>query len=460
MKFPPSSVALAIFLLAGCTTYRSKPLDRSAVDAALQGPAIESVKIEASRLSHPILAPVVIDGSNGYSPDEIAVMAVLLSRDLRALRDQQGVADAQVLQAGILPNPQLGYSVDRPHGVYDPPAVAGKSLGLSWDLTSLLTHRDAVAAARAQSKSLNLSIAWAEWQTAQDARLRAFRILSLEERLPLAREAEAELAGVVSAIQKALEGGQKTGADLTAATDAWTQAQDARFDLENQLTSDKAALNLELGQPEGESVRLKPAGAFPLLSADVAAEGGSLLQGLEDRRLDLVALRYGYDSQEATLRAAVLAQFPKIGLSVTKANDTTPIYTRGGGVTVDLPVFDRNQGQVAIGKATRQQLFDEYVARVAEARSKVGEVLASLAIARAQLAAADASILDLQRVADACDAALKTGNSDILTCSGARAALATRQMDRSRIRQSVLELGVALEIATGRALLNQSLTHS
>ena len=459
MKFSPSSVVWAACLVAGCATYRPEPLDRSAVDAALKGPPIESVKVEAARIRHPLLAPVVIDGSNGYSPDEIAVMAVLLSRDLRAMRDQLEVADAQVLQAGILPNPQLGYTLDRPHGTYNPPVVNGASLGLSWDVTSLLTHRDAVAAAKAQSKSLNLSVAWAEWQTAQDARLRAFRILSLEERLPLARETESQLADVASAMQKAVGSGQKTGVDLTAATDAWTQAQNARFDLEKQLTSERAALDLELGQPEGAVVRLRTAEAFPKLSSDAAA-AGSLLQGLEERRLDLVALRYGYDSQEASLRAAVLAQFPKIGLNINRANDTTPISTRGAGVTIDLPIFDRNQGQVAIGRATRQQLFDEYVARVAEARSQVGTILANLAIIRSQSSAVDASISDLQRVADACEAALRTGDSDILSCSAARAALAGREMERSRIRQEMLELGVALEIATGRALLNQYPTHS
>jgi hypothetical protein len=90
----------------------------------------------------------------------------------------------------------------------------------------------------------------------------------------------------------------------------------------------------------------------------------------------------------------------------------------------------------------------------------VGTILANLAIIRSQSSAVDASISDLQRVADACEAALRTGDSDILSCSAARAALAGREMERSRIRQEMLELGVALEIATGRALLNQYPTHS
>src|ERR1019366_1575411 len=183
------ALALAATLAAagsGCSTYEANPVDAASVDRALRQPAMDSVRVEASRIRHPLVAPMVIDGRGGFTPDEVAVMVVVVSPGLRALRDQRGVAQAQVVQAGILPNPQLGYSVDRPHGSYDPAVVEAKALGLSWEVTSLLTHRDQVAAANAEARSVDLSIAWQEWQTAQDARLRAFRILSLERRLSLA----------------------------------------------------------------------------------------------------------------------------------------------------------------------------------------------------------------------------------------------------------------------------------
>ena len=184
---------------------------------------------------------------------------------------------------------------------------------------------------------------------------------------------------------KAVALGLRTTPDLTAAAEAWSQAQNARFGLEQQSASERAALNLGLGMAPADVVPLRyPApDSSPASGPAPTAEG--LLLGLEERRLDLIALRLGYESQEASLHAAIIAQFPKIGLSVNKANDTTPIYTRGLGVTVDLPIFDRNQGPIAAGRATRQQLFDEYVARVAEARSQVGQALANLAIVKAQL---------------------------------------------------------------------------
>ncbi len=440
----------------GCSTYEAKPIDRASVDKALEAAPLESIKVEAARIKHPLLAPVVIDGGGGFTPEEIAVMVVIVSPDLRALRDQRGVAEAQVLQAGILPNPQLGYSVDRPRGAYDPAVVAAKSLGLTWEVTSLLAHHDRVAAARAGAKSVDLSIAWQEWQAAQDARLRAYRILSLQRRLPLARSVEELLADTVELSRKAVSRGLRTTSDLTTATDAWTQAQNTRFDLEQQLSSERAALNLSLAMPPATVVALKAPPRAGFSGAATPADAAALSDGLEERRLDLIALRLGYESQESSLRAAVLAQFPRIGLGLNKTNDTTPIYTRGAAVTVDLPLFDRNQGQVAVGKATRQQLFDEYVARVAEARSQVSQALVGLSVVNAQLSTVASSLPDLRRLVAANEEAGRSRNADELAYRDAKAALAGRLMEQDLLEQQRAELEVALEIATGRPSLNTS----
>src|ERR1022692_2259113 len=468
MRFAPGStsmkgqapillVASAFVLIgSGCSTYRSKPLDHASVDRALVPPAMDSVRVAAAQIRHPLLAPIVIDGRGGYTPNEIAAMVVIVSPELRALRDQRGVAEAQVVQAGVLPNPQLGYSVDRPHGAYNPAVVAGRNLGLSWEVASLLTRHDQVASARAGAKAVDLSVAWEEWQTAQDARLRAFRILSIARRLPPARSIAESLADTLALTKKAVALGLKTTADLTTAAEVWSQAQNARFDLERQLTSERATLNLGLGMAAPDKVHLKYAEPDSFWAEGPAPTADDLLQGLEERRLDLIALRCGYESAEASLRAAVIAQFPKIGLSVNKANDTTPVYTRGIGVTVDLPILDRNQGQIAIGQATRLQLFDEYVARVAEARSQVVQVLANLGIARAQLATAEASLPELAGLVSSYKTALASHNADELAYRDARAALATRQMEQCLLLQQVIELRVALEIATGRPSIERN----
>jgi len=445
--------ALAL-LLTGCATYDRKPdaLGTAAVDAALMAPPLEIIKVAATKLRHPLLPPLVIDGREGYSPDEIAVMVVIASPQLRALRDRRGVAQAQVLQAGILPNPQLGYSFDQPHGNADPSLIPGKSLGVSWELTSLLARHARQAGAKATAGALDLDIAWQEWQTAQGARLSAFRLLALQQRLPLVRQIESDLAETLAAIKQAVVRGYLTAIDLTTTTNLWITAQNARFAAEQEDRTERSALNLALGLPAGAELPLKTAAVFPALPPDTTP--ATLLQGLEQRRLDLVALTLGYESNEAGLRAAVKAQFPRIGLSFARVNDTGNVRTHSYGVTVDLPLFDRNQGAIAAGKATRQQLFDEYVARVAEARAQVPLIFANLAAARTQLAAATASLPEWEQLVAAYEKALETRNADVTVYRDARGSLAARRLEQATLRQQVLELEVALEIATGRPLLN------
>lgn len=439
-------------LLAGCATYRAKPLTRASVDAALQPPTIEAVRIAAEKIRHPILKPIAIDGRDGFTPDELAVIAVISSPQLRALRDERGVAQAQVLQAGLLPNPVLGYTFDQQHGNSDPTLVNGTSLGLDWAITSLLGYRDRVASAKSTAAALDLDVAWQEWQVAEQTRLCAFRILSLETRVALARKAERVFADALAMAKKAVALGAMTTTDLAATTEAWSAAQDVRFALEQELTAQRLTLNLALGRPADQPVAIKAEPALPDLPPGMD-NTASLLDGLEKRRLDLVALSLGYQSAEASLRAAVQAQFPRIGLGFGASRDTTNVHTRNFGVSVELPLFDRNQGQVALGAATRQQLFDDYVARVAEARADVVKILSDLAVLHKQLHALDAGLPELERLAAAMDQAMKTRNADAAAWRDAHVALFARQADRARMRQNILELGVALEIATGRPLL-------
>ena len=450
-------VLTALAWIASCSIYRAQPLDATTVEAALRPLPIETIRAAAAQFDHPLIKPMVIDGKDGYTPDEIAVMSVFASPQLRTVRDQRGLAQAQVVQAGILPNPQLSQAVDVPRGNADPTLVNGRNLGLSWDLSALLSHHEDVVAARKSAQGVDLQIAWQEWQVAQDARLRAFRIASMQERLPLAREIEDGLTENVTILRQSFLQGHRTTADLTAATDLMTQAQTNRLALEQSLVADRLALNLSLGLPADSPLQIKVPVIFPALEADAAANE-ALVNGLERHRLDLRALSLGYQSQDATLRSAILSQFPKIGLSINKTNDTSNVKTHGWAIGVELPLFDRRQGVIATAKATRQQLFDDYVARVAEARSQIRQILEDLAVTRAQLTSSTDSLADFEQLAAGFEQAYANHHADVIAYRDARAALATRRMEASRLNQSLLELGVGLEIATGRALLNQTIT--
>ena len=63
-------------------------------------------------------------------------------------------------------------------------------------------------------------------------------------------------------------------------------------------------------------------------------------------------------ARKPALRAAIKAQFPKIGLSFAKVKrHERRSHPYLWSDEIDLPLFDRNQGNIAIARATRKQLF-------------------------------------------------------------------------------------------------------
>jgi outer membrane protein TolC len=129
---------------------------------------------------------------------------------------------------------------------------------------------------------------------------------------------------------------------------------------------------------------------------------GALLN-LGQRRPDLLALRAGYDEQDEHYRAALFAQFPRLDVGVTRGRDTSAIYTSGLSVSVTLPLFNGNRGNIAVEKATRESLYQEYGQRLDDAYTAVDAISSELTLLTERLhnsqsteAALDASLKKLR----------------------------------------------------------------
>ncbi|OYV78492.1 MAG: hypothetical protein B7Z73_19705, partial [Planctomycetia bacterium 21-64-5] len=331
-----TAVGAAIVLLAtleGCATYHPLPLDQKAEKQALAPPDMRAVTLEAQAIHHPLLKPVHLDPARGFTPEEVAVVAVLTNPQLKAVRDQRALAGAQVLQAGLLPNPVASFGQDKPTGGNTQGTVTAYTTQLGFDLTSLLTYALRKEAAKAQAQAVDLDVAWQEWQVAQAARMAALHVLALGEELPLARQAEKDARQTMDAMDRAARTGAVSGAEEAGWRSAWLQARDRLLLLEQEQSRERQGLNQLLGMPPEEAFPLR---AGPALSEGQAVfEEGSLADGLGERRLDLLALKKGYESEDKQLRIAIRSQFPNIGIDLSHARDTSNIITNGYGVALD-----------------------------------------------------------------------------------------------------------------------------
>lgn len=431
---------LAMAAAPGCARYEPMPLDRACIESALTV-FLDDVKRRPD---------IVIDLNDGLSPDEAAAVAVAINPSLRAERRRAAVASAQLVQAGILPNPQLSASVDPVVGGNTTDTVTGYGVGLSWEVTSLIGRDARIDAAKAGASSVRLDIAWREWQTAQAARLAVFDLIALREQLAEARTVDERLSENRRTVGDAVSRGLKTIVDLGAAETASHDARAIVLTQQRDVAHQSATLNRTLGLAPTEQVSIQNDARLPA-RLDIP-NATTFTDGIEDRRLDLVALRRGYESQESTLRAAVLAQFPKINIGFQPANDTSNVHTAGFGVTVDLPLFDRNQGNIAIETATRQKLYDEYVDRVFTARADVATAVEDIRAINEEIAEAETAIPSLERLVDAYRQAVDARNADVLSYYAARNDLANKRIELVKLKQLLMQTGIALELASGQFL--------
>lgn len=446
-----TALFINILLLSGltaCATYHPRPLDEHAVSQSLSAPDMASIRIKADEIKHPVLRPRRIDFRKGISAEDAAIIAVIANPALRAERDRRGIAEAQLLQAGILPNPSFSYSLDFPTGGNTVGTTNAYGLGLDWSIRSLLSRGARVAAARAGESSVDLDIAWKEWQVSESAKLSVYRIVLLEKQLQVAGHEEKDLQKNLEAIRKAVKAGDMTIIDLDAVDATLRRTHATVLDIQQKLEQEMLGLNRVLGFPPSSRLPLKKLITFPQFKTLPSFE--SIVGGLEQRRLDLLALRQGYQSQEARLRAAVREQFPDIGIGLSHAGDTSDVITTGFSISISLPFFDRNQGHIALEKASRKQLYDEYMNRVFQARADAAGILADVKATERQIDAAEKSVATLKKLVHISYNGFLEGNIDALTYYNEVDRLTSRRLDALKLRQNLADLYVALEITAGR----------
>ena len=426
-------VGVVSFSLAACATYQSIPLDRHV-----------HLKHKLSELAH---SGVRID--RPLSVYDVAVLAVENNPDLLAARTQRGVARAQVLEAGLLPNPSISASY---LFLLNPDAAAGVlfdavSAAVTQDIQKTITMKGRLRAAQAAALQVDASVLWEEWQLIGKARLAVFDIIQGEKLRRVLVQYRDTLQSRFDRGRKALTDGNATLATVAPDLAAVGDTRKALFDLERDLDTHRHDLTRCSACHGGVPLSTQ----LQVLQIDPKAVTRAL-DDLADRRPDLIALQLGYRSQDEKFRAAIVGQFPALTFGPSYSRDTSDVRSFGPQLTMDLPIFDRNQGNVAIEKTTREQLRAEFAARLSAAHS---EVLASLATQRLlarQLEEERAEQPVLKGFADQAESAMKAGNIDERAYVDLVSANYTKQQAVLTLEQQLLEQEVAVATLIGAGM--------
>jgi outer membrane protein TolC len=415
--------------LSACASYEPAPLD-TAPQAA--------TSLAALQHSQPL---------NTSGPLDLAsfvLLAVENNPDLKVARADRGVAGAQVLQAGLLPNPSITGSYGFLLG--GPGTADSWTAGLTEDIRALVTLSAQRRSAEFEVGKVDADILWQEWQIIGKARLLFVDTVEQEKLYKSLLENRRLFADRSARSQRALQQGDidltAAAPDLSALSDLDKQIYDLERQIEGRQHDLDALLNLS---PE---VKLDLAPDIVLPRIDPAAIE-QLLPQLPNRRPDLLALQLGYQSQEQKLRGAILAQFPTLVFGGTGGSDTSRVKSFGPQITMDLPIFNRNQGNIAIEGATRERLHAEYTNRLTAAIGDIKAMLAEQALLQRQLDKVSSQLDEAKQVSDHAEAAFRAGNIDERGYVDLKMVFISKQQQMIVLEQALLEQQVAIATLIG-----------
>lgn len=427
-------------LLTGCAHYQPSPLPAPA--AVLSAPDLSLISADAQKIDRPYLTPEPIDLSKPLTPNALGILAVLLNPDLKALRAKNGVTDAQAFAAGLLPDPTFQASFDK--RLSGPDRYNGFAAQIGFDLSQLRTRAATRASANASKRQVRLDLAWAEWQAAGQARLLGIRIVALSGQLAIARASAETAQRLFEASSRAAGRGDISGTDLDSRRQALLDASNKARVAEHDLVAARSDLNKQLGLPPDADLLIAPAPP-----PRVPPPADDIVRKAIADRLDLQALRAGYEVAEAGLHVAVLEQFPNLSVALAGARDTANNWTIGPQVGFTLPLWNRNRGNIAIASATREQLKAEYEARLFQTRAEIAAAIAGISAARLQRDDLSRQMPALERYAEATRRAARRGDLSIATADSAAQAVRDRQLALSQLDQQISEQSIALELLSG-----------
>src|SRR5260221_14030190 len=174
----------------GYQSYHAQPLLGLGREGKLRARSLNALEVDVAQLHHPLLPPIALSSKRGIGPDQAAVLSVLLSPKLVAERDRRGLAQAQLVQAGVLPNPSVGITKDFVTGGFTKGAFNPYGFSASLEVSSLVIHGAKSKSARANVDAVSLGLSWTEWQTAEGAKLGFYPVVAFQAQLSRAKSIE------------------------------------------------------------------------------------------------------------------------------------------------------------------------------------------------------------------------------------------------------------------------------
>lgn len=350
--------------------------------------------------------------------------------------------DGAVRQAGAFRNPELAATVEDTRSATRtttttlniPLELGGKR---SARVNAALRSRDFAQAELANAKAQVRSAAIAAY----------FAVVTAQERSKLAAQSAALATSSAQAVEKRVAAGKTSPVDASRAQVDLANAQLEAAEAQAELTTARHALALLWGDAEPR---------FTSVAGDIDAIPESrplfeLMSRLEQAPV-LLAARVEVDRRKALVEVERSKAVPDLILSVGSKRDKEAGRTQAVlGLTLPLPLLDRNQGAIYEAGKQAEKAGDEYEAARLRVVADLQAAAAQLSIARTSLQALKSTVLpSAQQAHDSASKGFEAGKFAFLDVIDAQRSLLQARARYLSALSSAYQAATAIDRLLGR----------
>lgn len=388
------------------------------------------------------------DGRSPLTREAALVMALRNNREIRSQVEQIAASRADLVQAGLLPNPVLvlaWFPVD--------PVSGGTSIGalVVQSFTALWLRDGKVRAADARLNQTVLDVSDKALRLVADVKATHARIAFGERALALSDENLATIRKSIDSLDARVRGGEGTTLDVNRDRQQLAKAEAERALVARDLAKERRIM-LELIGFAAESAEwsVDAAGSMPL--APPIDESGAVALALA-QRLDVAAARSVVTAQQADLSTEEKSRLRDFGLGADFGRETDGSKSLGPALEVGIPIFDTNAAQIAKAGSLARVALASYEAASQRAVREARTAWIDLDTASRLTEQYRATVLALsERNLTLAEAALKAGQADVTVLLDAQRELIEARRTLLDLERDGALAGIELERAAGGLL--------
>jgi cobalt-zinc-cadmium efflux system outer membrane protein len=387
---PLIAAALGLAVLGGCATVQRDarfPQAQEAASSRLEKNVVWNRDSEQDKHAKEAVRRLL---QRELSVDAAVQVALLNNRNLQAQFENLGIAQADLVEAGLLDNPVFSITF------YTGNSGTITEASVVQDFVSLLSLAARKKVGEAGAQRITLGVANSVVSLARDVQAQYYTVVGDAQALELARQVVTSTDAAAELAERQRAAGNLSRRDQNIQQVFYAQTLLELAQAETQVVSDREKLTRLMGV-WGADTRWRIPSRLPSVPETLPSPD-ELESRAVAQRLDLAAAKKEADAAAQALN--LTRQFRYLGLlGVGVAYKREPGGDKFVGPTVELglPIFNQRQGAVARAEAEVKRSQERVTALAVDVRSEAREAQARLAAARGVVQHYQKVLLPLQQ---------------------------------------------------------------